>query len=401
MNQVLRSDFVLILSFSTPLLMVLSRNIATPIFVGVALFLLILGVFKSGKKQLFKSAKAILNCKAAFFWIALLLLMMASIFWTPALGRALGATAHLTGNLALFMIALVGLKAVPPGNYRGRVSFCFALVAAAGLILVELTFGAPVRTFLGGTGESFRMNRAAVAIVLFLPLALIFLPRSNAGMLLGLAGTAVVGYAAFNSISESAKLAYIVLLVMLPVWLVLKRRAILVLLVCVPASLILMPLVAPYLKDLIPSFVHEQVGYGTLGVRADIWAAFASLLPQAPFLGHGMEASYMAGEVYKHTDIDNHLLGKAHPHNFAIQVWYELGAVGVLVFSVLITMYFRSLRSVPDKYLPAVLATTAAVWTVSVVSHGAWQAWWWSLVGLLALLWITVLRSSSIGRTEV
>ncbi len=400
MKKILRSEFALIFFFLTPILMVLSRNIATPIFAGVALFLLILAARGSGKELLLDSAKKVLNTKAVFLSVGILLLMAVTLFWTPVFGRGLGSTVYLAGNLMLFLVAVICLKALPSENYSGRFFLCFALIAAAGLILIELQLGAPIRTFLGGSSESYRMNRAAVAIVLFLPLALIFLPNSRGGVLLGAATAVIVGYAVFSSISESAKLVYIVLLIMLPVWLVLKRRAVLVLLVCVPASLILMPFVAPYLNDLIPSFVHEQVGYGTLGVRADIWAAFASLLPHAPFLGHGMEASYVAGEVYKHTDIDNHLLGKAHPHNFAIQVWYELGAAGVLMFSVLIVMFFRSLRSVPDEYLPAILATTAAVWTVSLVSHGAWQAWWWSLVGLLALLWVIVLRSISFGRAE-
>ena len=245
------------------------------------------------------------------------------------------------------------------------------------------------------------MNRAAVAAVLYLPFLLYVLPSNRLGVLVGITVTLLIGWAALVSDSESAKLGFFIILATSAATWFARRVAIWLFGGLAVTSLIGMPVIAPVVMDYVPGFIVEQVHYGTLGIRAEIWSAHAELLRNAPVFGHGMEASFVAAETYKHTEIPSDLLGRAHPHNFAIQVWYELGAVGVMLFSVLIFLYFKSLRSVPDRFLPGILSTTAAAWAVSIVSHGAWQAWWWSLVGIVALLWVLVIRSeTSDGETQ-
>jgi len=103
----------------------------------------------------------------------------------------------------------------------------------------------------------------------------------------------------------------------------------------------------------------------------------------------------MAADDYAHTGIPKLFLQWGHPHNFAMQVWYELGGVGVALFAVLIVLFFRTLKFVPAPALPAVLSTISAVWTVFLVSHGAWQAWWWCLIGLLSLVWLLDFKATA------
>lgn len=390
-RRYLSLNSVVALIAATPFLMVLSRNIASPIFVFATFLLVIVSWQEQGREILLKSIVKVARSKAAAICLLLLLFMASSTFWTTSVVRGIESTAHLSGILLVFALSVAALAVLKRPSRPVFVLLPAALTLTAVFVVSEVHFDAPVRTLLGGAAEAFRMNRAAVAIVLFLPLALLQdnrIPGQRALAVLA------VGFAAFSSESESAKLAFLVTLVSLPVFLALKSKGRWVLGSLLLASLVFMPLAVPHLMSLVPDIIENKLPYGSVGIRADIWTAHARLLTNAPFIGHGVDASLMAAEDYKHTDIPELFLRWGHPHNFAMQVWYELGLIGVALFSVLIFLFFRSIKSVPVELLPALLSTLAAVWTVAVVSHGAWQAWWWCLLGLLCLLWLIELKNS-------
>lgn len=370
--------------------MVLSRNIASPILVGFA----VLGVallwasrgfqFEKVKTQLsgFKTPLILSGLLVSF--------MAASLLWSPIPFRGADAWIAALLNGAALVASLFVVARFRPNSQTVHLGLAVSLMLTAVLILIEIRYQSPVRTFLGGTAEMFRMNRASVAISLFLPLLFFVTPRKPVPLVALAAITIICIYAIFSSISESAKLAVLVAPIAAAGAYVLGRAAIPFFAAGVLISLWGAPFVAPYINDLIPQAVHQAVGYGTLGVRADIWSAYGSLLSLKPIIGQGLEASYVAADMHGHLVPDETMLGKAHPHNFAVQVWYELGLAGVVLISALLMVFFSSLRHLPKPMIPAVLASTAAVWTISLVSHGAWQSWWWSLVGIVALIWVVI-----------
>lgn len=394
----LNTGSVRLLILATPILMVLSRNIASPVFACVVLLLAGIAIKESGRASLVHSVVQIARSPAMAVSGALLCLMAVSTFWSSAGQRGFESTLHLAGNLALFVLALASLRNVARPLPRNPWYLALVLVFTATLIVVELHFGSPIRTLVGAASEAFRMNRAAVAIVLFLPLALQILPGGRFSVVLKLITVITVGYAAFLSESESAKLALAVTILAFPVFVFLKQRAVWFLGGLVILSLVAMPLMAPHVMSLIPEPVAARLPYGSVGIRADIWTAHASLLKNAPLFGHGVEASIMAAQDYRDTDIPELFLQWGHPHNFVMQVWYELGFSGVALFAVLLFLFFRSLTILPVTVLPALLSTISAVWTVSLVSHGAWQAWWWCLTGLLGLVWLIGLKTPGTAR---
>ena len=73
-----------------------------------------------------------------------------------------------------------------------------------------------------------------------------------------------------------------------------------------------------------------------------------------------------------------------HPHNGALQVWLELGAVGALV-AALLAMVTASRLAAPSLE-PVVRAGGLAVLIAAAVelslSYGMWQSWW------IAVLWL-------------
>jgi O-antigen ligase len=85
--------------------------------------------------------------------------------------------------------------------------------------------------------------------------------------------------------------------------------------------------------------------------------------------------------------IDGEIL-PLHPHNAVLQVWLELGGVGVLLgFGALAFTLGAAFRA-PDlahRVSRAVLAAGAAAGiSVALISFGIWQEWWIASLGLLA-----------------
>lgn len=54
----------------------------------------------------------------------------------------------------------------------------------------------------------------------------------------------------------------------------------------------------------------------------------------------------------------------------------------------LLAALFRALERHAGPLLPAATATAAGAYAVAFVSQGAWQAWWWCLLGLITVLFV-------------
>lgn len=391
-SRYLNLNIIVVIVFATPFLMVLSRNIATPIFVFAALFLLVCAANNQSWQALLLSIRNMARRPAALLSFVLIVFMALSVGWTTSFERGVESTLHLAGNLALFGLCIAALAVCARTELSRSLILPLAIIATALFLVSEVVFGTPVRALVGASPEVFRMNRAAVALVLILPFVLYALPQAKNAPGLRVAAVLTVGLAAFMSDSETAKLAFLVSLSLLPVFGLLKEKGIWFLGLLTLGTFILMPVIAPYVMSLIPDVLASRLPYGSVGIRADIWVAYSSLVENRFLFGHGMDASYVAAIDYNNTDVPEQFLAWGHPHNFAVQVWYEFGLIGVALFAALIVLFFRSLRLVPAALLPGVLSTVAAVWTVAMVSHGAWQAWWWCLMGLVSILWLIELK---------
>ncbi|MEP3048362.1 MAG: O-antigen ligase family protein [Hyphomicrobiales bacterium] len=379
--------------YTAPVLMVFSRNISTPILCFVALLLCCIAFNRSKFGNKLSPDENLLFKISVLTIITLFAFMAISSLWSANPIRALQSTSGIMAVAVVCTLSLLSLKMLPMRSVLSSELFVIILLITAILILEELAFGSQLRILLGGSGDAFRINRAAVALVLYLPCALSIMSKDNRGLFLGSLNLITIGCAVFLSESESAKLAFLIVVTALPFFVLFARKVFWLFASLIVLSLVILPILSPLLSTVLKVIVSDGASYGSAGIRADIWAAYAKQFINAPFFGHGVEGSYSAGVIYKENNGPDQLLARMHPHNFAVQVWYELGLLGVMLFSALIVMYFRALWFVPDKFLPAILTTTAAVWTISLVSHGAWQAWWWSLVGLLVLLWVIVLRA--------
>jgi O-antigen ligase len=134
-----------------------------------------------------------------------------------------------------------------------------------------------------------------------------------------------------------------------------------------------------------------DISIASVGARLDIWIAVAHKTMEAPFFGHGIEATRSI------TDWANEFLyfgGRKvpHPHNGILQIWIELGLVGAILAALIWVTLTRGINRFVREDQPVLFALAACFLVITGISHGVWQSWWvWGVFGVAAVT-LTQLR---------
>ena len=156
--------------------------------------------------------------------------------------------------------------------------------------------------------------------------------------------------------------------------------------------------VRSWMPDL-PASVRTSVYH-----RLEIWRFVAERISERPLLGWGLEASRTLPGAQDPIDIGDDALSKTgikppplvrmplHPHNGFLQLWLELGVVGVAIASVLLIQLLAAIRrsTLNTIELSPSFAVVASAVVVLSLSYGLWQSWWqstlWLTAGIVASL---------------
>ncbi len=117
-------------------------------------------------------------------------------------------------------------------------------------------------------------------------------------------------------------------------------------------------------------------GKASWSARRAIWRFVADRIYENPLRGWGLDASRSLPEPVP-----------LHPHDGALQLWFELGLPGVLLAALFWAWILWSLARVEarDRTLAAVGAASASAYLViGALSFGIWQEWWLALGALTA-----------------
>ncbi len=125
--------------------------------------------------------------------------------------------------------------------------------------------------------------------------------------------------------------------------------------------------------------VHPNWGY-----RIAIWGRVSELISENILLGYGFDASRFIGEAAGLMPDAAGRTSFMHPHNGLLQIWLELGLIGVVLFLAAAILSVRQIaRRAPNRQALAVAAGTitasSAIW---LLSFGIWQGWWLAALGL-------------------
>ena len=112
------------------------------------------------------------------------------------------------------------------------------------------------------------------------------------------------------------------------------------------------------------------------GYRVEIWNRVHELISGRFWTGYGFDTARIIAQGPGITFL--------HPHNGLLQIWLELGLVGVVLFlgwaAAAAWAYLRT-RPTPDR-LAVSAATAVTVAVFWLISFGIWQGWWLAAIGL-------------------
>jgi len=326
------------------------------------------------------------------FLVALAAWALASMSWSlfqqPIAGSRISIE-HLTALKMLLELGLYGAvfaiaaNLPAPAALRITRALTVGLLLLAALFLVEgfsragiylwmrETVGQPTDPILAGRDVS----RSAYALVLlFWPLAMRLEAMKLRWAAVAVAAATVTGAILLGADAPVAALTVSALVFALVLWG--GRRALWACMAGVALYFLAAPLV---IHEIVPADFDAAIGADparlSWAIRLDIWRFVAERILERPFIGWGLDASRMFSP-----DI---LL---HPHNAALQLWLELGAVGAGLAALFWVWVFGRLdrAEAEDRPMTAAAAATATVYLViGALSFGIWQEWWIAL-GVLA-----------------
>jgi O-antigen ligase len=140
--------------------------------------------------------------------------------------------------------------------------------------------------------------------------------------------------------------------------------------------------------------------------RIIIWNYTAEHVMKTPLLGIGAYMTYLTG-LQRSADAvqgPDEALGRTlsrHSHNFFLQTWLELGAVGAILLMFAGIQIIRRLSELAHGVQPYAFATFASAAALMSASYGMWQAWLVALLGLTPILFAVGARALETSRPTV
>jgi O-antigen ligase len=320
--------------------------------------------------------------------------------WSPIPAHSLFEAARLVLiNLAgLVVLGTSGALAHRAAMRLGR-ALAIGVVSAVLLLQLELWGGMPVWHLLhGGQFDRYvalaAYDRGVTVLLLAAwPVAAALAAQRNIGPLL--IGVVAVGITLLEFKSQTAMLAAALgIVVGLAAWRWPRSVATLM-----AGGVFMLATVLPLLTP--PGSTIEQIRQEAPTLKTSaihrlvIWRFVADRIAECPLLGWGMDASRAVpggeaevGEAMPEVKLPaGATMLPLHPHDAALQWRLELGLPGAMLCVVILGLVLwrvaASARMPPGQRALA-LGYAASVLTVAMLSFGAWQAWWLSIIWLTA-----------------
>ncbi|MBV8166051.1 MAG: hypothetical protein JO021_04610 [Alphaproteobacteria bacterium] len=280
-------------------------------------------------------------------------------------------------------------RLAPDARRRVLGALTVGLALTVALFVIDALTGGAVMHALHGVKPPTVTNRGATVLAILMWPALAWL--ASRGLWAALAGAAAGALGVALSPAASAHLALVGAALAVVVAWPLGRAAARIALVVLPLAVLAMPavphLIRPPEAPPVPALLRKPSAQH----RLVIWEFVDRKIAERPLLGWGLESSRAIPGGQEMTQVihpDGFWMPVArlplHPHNGALQLWLELGAVGALLGAALVAAVLRRLAAPdlpPFARAAGLAAFTAAALEVSL-SYGLWQSWW------VAALWL-------------
>ena len=131
-----------------------------------------------------------------------------------------------------------------------------------------------------------------------------------------------------------------------------------------------------------------------------IWSYTKEKILERPFFGHGAFSSRFIGSDYQITNIHNIKMNaiSLHPHNNVMQIWLELGLIGLIIFYFFISSLIKKLDSYNESRIiisVMPLISVIQVFFIGQLSYGFWQSWWVAIIIINFILYSMLFRENT------
>jgi len=355
------------------------------------------------------------SVRALVIVVPLLAWMLASATWSLDGEASAVVTLRVAVLLSGGFVLVTSFALLPLDRLRlPLIASALGLSVASAVVACDLALGGHLALFLhgprpDGIDPALAYGRPATLNAILMVPVLVGLLRLGASRLA--AGYALLtAVAILETSSLSAKTALAAGLVTLAAVLILPRLRWAVFALFSLAA-VTFPLLFPvpinpeatcWLANHKPSALH----------RLEIWSFVAEHIKQRPIAGWGLDAARrLPGGTSKviihHCDAADRPDGVAlssetlplHSHNAILQVWLELGGVGVLLgFGPLIFAIWQAFRAPAWRTRPAqamIAGTITAAILIGLVGFGIWQEWFLSGLFIAAAFVVLAARQSA------
>ncbi|CAM5772807.1 polymerase [Labrys miyagiensis] len=353
-----------------PLLAMFSRH-AVAIIVPIATALLILAAALDGRLP--TALRRLTRSLLSYDTLALFLLMIwaaITIFWTP---QPSGAAGQLPGILLVVLLFVVAISCLKANVRFSDVNLIPIGVSVAAIVLIlEFLPHSPLWGLGEVGGENTESVRAAMLLALLIwPAVGAVLARGRSWQALLLCLVTILALWLVRNLVVFAAFITGILVMTLALWR--PRLASRIVAIGALALLFLAPLVG---------WLMARYGGFMLPAEGDhlvaIWRDVTYGLPAHLVAGYGFDASSALTR-----GVGGQLL--ASPRNAALQIWLELGMIGVVLAAIALWLAFRGMDRDDDRSTPAALAVSATAIVMMFTGLAAWQTWWLMALGLTSV----------------
>lgn len=318
---------------------------------------------------------------AILLLLALAGLAVLSSAWSA--GPAAPLQALKVAAIVLFGLAFAGDAAASPRLTQAGGVAAFTVLAV--LLAVEALGSLPLNRAVqpeADPGELLRntMRGASLLMALAWGAAAVLIARGGrTWMRLGLLALAAAGFISFQ-FSQSANIVAFAAGLLAFAAAFAAPRAVLA---ATLAALTLWLIAAPFLTPLLLSAITVELPY-SWNARAEIWTYIIERIWEQPWIGHGLDA---ARTHRPHVPV--------HPHSVSLQIWFELGVVGVaLAIALMIAGARQLLRAIGDNRPAAAAAcgTLVSLGLIANLSFNLWAEWWLAAMFIAAALVASLAR---------
>ncbi|WP_421783679.1 O-antigen ligase family protein [Kiloniella litopenaei] len=160
-------------------------------------------------------------------------------------------------------------------------------------------------------------------------------------------------------------------------------------------SVLVMPFATRYVEPLYDEESSHSIPFSAKH-RFFIWDFVSSQILKNPVIGWGFDSArdYSNNGVENYVNIEPNGNVRAvggriislHPHNFALQVWLELGLIGAILISVIIWSVFGYLKSRQLSERIEIQAMLVSTFIIALLGYGIWQNRWFVMFFIFAAM---------------